>query len=307
MAVIECRDVGVLYRVGLLRSIGLKNYALRKLKHDARPREFWANRHVSFSLERGDMLAVIGINGSGKSTLLKAISGVLKPEEGMIHVEGRLAAIIELYSGFDPEMTVRENTYLRGAMLGLTYEFVNRKYDEIIEYAGLQDFQDYSFQQLSTGMRSQLGFSIACLMKPEILILDEVFSVGDGAFRKKSGERIKTMLKEDAMTGILVSHTTSQLRELCNKILWIDKGTQIIFSDQVELICDAYEEYLATRILPKTEEDYICYSERYRERTQREQKDAAGLNKLLTQMDDNAAAAAAVDILKRYRPELLRE
>ena len=191
MAVIECNDVSIKYISGDIKQIGLKEYVMRKLTGKFNKRIFWADKHVSFTLEKGDMMGIVGSNGAGKSTLLKAITGVMQPAEGKIHVKGDIAALLELASGFDPNMTVRENTYLRGAMLGYTKEFLNAKYNEIIAFAELEDFQEYTFKQLSSGMKSRLAFSIACLVEPDILILDEVLSVGDGAFRKKSGDKMK--------------------------------------------------------------------------------------------------------------------
>ena len=197
---------------------------------------------VSFSLERGDMLGIIGSNGAGKSTLLKAVTGIMVPTKGWVKVNGTIAALLELASGFDGDLTVRENTYLRGALLGYTRKFMNEKYEEIIDFSGLQEFQDRPFKQLSSGMKSRLAFSIACLVKPDILILDEVLSVGDGAFRKKSEEKMMEIIHGGATT-ILVSHLLEQVRSMCNKVLWLDHGKQIAFGETQEL-CDRYEEFL---------------------------------------------------------------
>lgn len=250
MAAIECNNVSIRYITGDFRAIGLKEFVIRKLEHNYHVQEFWADKNVTFTLDRGDMLGIIGSNGAGKSTLLKAVTGIMIPTEGTLHTHGTIAALLELASGFDNDMTVRENTFLRGALLGYTKEFLTQKYDEIIQFAELEDFQDYEFKQLSSGMKSRLAFSIACLVNPDIIILDEVLSVGDGSFRKKSGNKMKEIL-DSGVTGILVSHTISQVRELCNKILWLDHGKQIAFTDEVELYCDAYEEYLMTKKLPK--------------------------------------------------------
>lgn len=250
MAAIECNNVSIRYITGDFRAIGLKEFVIRKLEHNYHVQEFWADKNVTFTLDRGDMLGIIGSNGAGKSTLLKAVTGIMIPTEGTLHTHGTIAALLELASGFDNDMTVRENTFLRGALLGYTKDFLTQKYDEIIQFAELEDFQDYEFKQLSSGMKSRLAFSIACLVNPDIIILDEVLSVGDGSFRKKSGNKMKEIL-DSGVTGILVSHTISQVRELCNKILWLDHGKQIAFTDEVELYCDAYEEYLMTKKLPK--------------------------------------------------------
>ena len=186
MLAVECDHVNIRYITGDMKSIGLKEYCLRHITGNYHVKEFYADKNITFSLEQGDMLGIIGSNGAGKSTLLKAISGILIPTGGTIRTHGKIAALLELASGFDADMTVRENTYLRGAMLGYTKKFLDEKYDEIIAFAELEKFQDYYFKQLSSGMKSRLAFSIACLVNPKILILDEVLSVGDGAFRKKS-------------------------------------------------------------------------------------------------------------------------
>ena len=250
MSVIECNNVGIRYITGDFKAIGLKEYVIRRIKRDYHVKEFWADKDVTFKLEKGDMLGIIGSNGVGKSTLLKAITGIMIPTYGTLETNGTIAALLELGSGFDADMTVRENTYLRGALLGYTREFLDSKYDEIIHFAELDEFQDYEFKQLSSGMKSRLAFSIACLVNPDIIILDEVLSVGDGAFRKKSGDKMKEIL-DSGVTGLLVSHTISQVRELCNKVLWLDHGKQVAFTSEVELYCDAYEEFLMTKKLPK--------------------------------------------------------
>ena len=250
MAIIKAEGVSIRYITGDFKDIGIKEYVLRRLKGRYKVKEFWADKDVTFTLERGDMLGIVGTNGAGKSTLLKAISGIMIPTEGSIRVKGTVAALLELTTGFDNDLTVRENTYLRGALLGYTRTFMDEMYEHIIEFSELKDFQDRPFKQLSSGMKSRLAFSIACLVNPDILILDEVLAVGDGAFRKKSGKKIKEILAS-GVTGILVSHSITQVRELCNKVLWLDHGRQIAFGE-AEPICDMYEEFLKTRELPKT-------------------------------------------------------
>ena len=251
---IECKNVSIRYITGDFKAIGLKETVIRKLTHNYHVKEFWADKDVTFTLERGDMLGIIGSNGAGKSTLLKAITGIMIPTVGTVKVKGNIAALLELASGFDGDMTVRENAYLRGAFLGYTRAFMDAKYNEIIDFAELQDFQDYQFKQLSSGMKSRLAFAIACLVDPDIIILDEVLSVGDGAFRKKSGDKMREIL-DSGVTGLLVSHSIDQVRELCNKVLWLDHGRQIAFTDDVDFYCDAYEEFLMTKKLPKTRAD----------------------------------------------------
>lgn len=248
MAMIKASGVSIRYITGDFKDIGLKEYFMRKLTGHYQVTEFWADKDITFELERGDMLGIVGTNGAGKSTLLKAVSGIMVPTEGHIEVNGTVAALLELSSGFDGDLTVRENTSLRGALLGYTRKFMDEMYDQIIDFAELQNFQDRPFKQLSSGMKSRLAFSIACLVNPDILILDEVLSVGDGAFRKKSGDKMKEILAR-GVTGILVSHSISQVREMCNKVLWLDHGKQIAFGE-TKAVCDQYERFLKTKILP---------------------------------------------------------
>ncbi|MEQ2423272.1 ABC transporter ATP-binding protein [Megasphaera sp. CLA-AA-H81] len=236
-------NVSIKYMVGDFKSIGFKEYVLRRLKGNYDTKEFWANKHISFTLNKGDMLGIIGSNGAGKSTLLKAISGIMVPSTGKIEKRGKLVALLELGSGFDGDLTVKENTYLRGAMLGYTRPFMNSKYNDIIEFAELKDFQDRPFKFLSSGMKSRLAFSIASLINPDILILDEVLSVGDGAFRKKSEKKMKDIISGGATT-ILVSHSLNQVKSMCNKILWLEKGKMVQFGDNVQNICSEYEKFL---------------------------------------------------------------
>ena len=248
--VIACHDLSVRYVTGDFKHIGIKEWALRRLTGRYRIEEFWAVRRVSFSIERGDMLGIIGSNGAGKSTLLKAISGIMSPTEGEVVCKGRISALLELGSGFDEDLTVRENTYLRGAMLGYTKAFIDKTYGDIIDFAELKSFEDRPFKQLSSGMKSRLAFSIASLVDPDILILDEVLSVGDGAFKKKSESKMTEIINGGATT-ILVSHSPSQILSLCNKVLWLDRGRRIAFGEDVEGIFRKYEQYLKTGVLPK--------------------------------------------------------
>lgn len=240
--ILEAHDVSIRYITGDFKEIGVKEYVMRKLKRDYHVKEFWAVNGVTFSLEKGDMLGIIGANGAGKSTLLKAVSGIMEPTKGWLKREGTIAALLELGSGFDGDLTVKENTYLRGAMLGYTRAFMEETYQQIIDFAELQEFEDRPFKQLSSGMKSRLAFSIASLVRPDILILDEVLSVGDGAFRKKSESKMREIIDGGATT-ILVSHSLQQVREMCNKVLWLHRGKQIDFGE-TEPICDRYQAFL---------------------------------------------------------------
>jgi ABC-2 type transport system ATP-binding protein len=243
MSILRLQNVSIRYLTGNFKDIGLKEYVLKRMRNEYKVHEFWADRHISFTLEKGDMLGIIGTNGAGKSTLLKAISGIMEPTEGRVERQGSIAALLELASGFDGELTVKENAYLRGAMLGYTRQYMDESYDRIIDFAELREFQDRPFKQLSSGMKSRLAFSIASLVRPDILILDEVLAVGDGAFRKKSEEKMQEIIHGGATT-ILVSHSLEQVRELCSKVLWLHKGRQIDFGGDVDGICDRYEGFL---------------------------------------------------------------
>lgn len=246
MSVLEVKNVSIRYMMGDFKDIGLKEYVIRKLKHNYHIQEFWADKDITFSLEKGDMLGIIGTNGAGKSTLLKVISGIMEPTKGHVKREGNIVALLELASGFDKDLTVKENAYLRGAMLGYTRKFMDETYDKIIKFAELEDFQDRPFKQLSSGMKSRLAFAIASLVQPDILILDEVLSVGDGAFRKKSEAKMREIIQGGATT-ILVSHSIQQVVEMCNKVLWLNKGQQIAFGD-TKILCDLYQKYLDKKI-----------------------------------------------------------
>lgn len=241
--ILQVKNVSIKYITGDFKSIGLKEYVVRRLKGDYHVKEFWANKNITFSLNEGDMLGIIGTNGAGKSTLLKAVSGIMRPSEGSITRHGTIAALLELGSGFDGDLTVKENAYLRGAMLGYTRRFMDETYEQIIDFAELKEFEDRPFKQLSSGMKSRLAFSIASMVRPDILILDEVLSVGDGAFRKKSEAKMKEIINGGATT-ILVSHLLNQVRSMCSKILWLHKGRQITFGSDVQKICDDYQKFL---------------------------------------------------------------
>ena len=311
MAMIRADGVSIRYMTGDFKDIGLKEYVVRRLQGRYQVTEFWADWDVTFSLERGDMLGIIGSNGAGKSTLLKAVSGIMVPTRGHMEINGTVAALLELGSGFDPDLTVRENTYLRGAMLGYTRKFMDEMYNSIIAFAELQDFQERPFKQLSSGMKSRLAFSIACLVNPDILILDEVLSVGDGAFRKKSGDKMKQILSS-GVTGILVSHSVDQVREMCNKILWLDHGKQVYFGDETETVCNAYEEFLITKKLPENPGEIEDLSKAFlrrkeEERRKKQMNEAQKLQSILESGSSDAAVEAALAIIQKRKPELLKE
>lgn len=245
METIRVENLRVEYLTGDIKNIGLKEFVMMKMHGKLKIEKFVALNNISFTLQKGDMLGIVGGNGAGKSTLLKVVSGIMKPQAGKCIVQGSIAALLELASGFDGDLTVKENTFLRGAMLGYTKAFMNEKYQEIIDFAELNEFQDRPFRQLSSGMKSRLAFSIASMVKPDILILDEVLSVGDGAFRIKSEKKMQSIISSGTTT-LFVSHSLEQIRRLCNKVLWIEKGKQIAFGE-TKNICDEYSKSIKSK------------------------------------------------------------
>lgn len=246
--IVEVNNVSIRYVVGDLRNIGLKEFVMKKMTRQYKVESFMAVDNVSFTLYQGDMLGIIGKNGAGKSTLLKAVTQIMVPTKGTVKIHGKIAALLELASGFDNELTIKENAYLRGAMLGYTRQYMDEKYPSILEFSGLKDYENRPFKQLSSGMKARIAFSIASMVEPEILILDEVLSVGDGEFSTKSEAKMQEIIHNGKAT-ILVSHSIPQIRRMCNKVLWLDHGKQIAFGE-TETICNEYEKFLATNQLP---------------------------------------------------------
>ena len=216
----------------------LKDYIIKALKHELEYEEFWALKDVTFTLNRGERLGILGLNGAGKSTLLKVIAGVFKPTEGKVIRNGKVVPLLELGAGFDKQYTGRENIYLYGAVLGYTKKFLDEKYDEIVEFSGLEKFIDVPLKNYSSGMRSKLGFSIATIAEPDILILDEVLSVGDAKFKKKSEKKIMSMM-EGGTTVLFVSHSLEQVKRICNKAMILDQGKLLSYGD-IEDIAKVY-------------------------------------------------------------------
>ena len=202
---------------------GLKEYVIKLLKGQLMFQEFLALKDINFEVKKGESWGLIGTNGSGKSTLLKLICGILKPYKGKVTVNGKISPLIELGAGFDGELTARENIYLNGAILGYKKSFMDEKFNEIIDFAELYDFIDVPLKNFSSGMSARLGFAIATIVKPEILVVDEVLAVGDQAFQNKCKKRMEDMLS-NGTTLLFVSHSAHQVRELCNNVIWIDKG-----------------------------------------------------------------------------------
>ena len=218
----------------------LKDYIIKSIKKEIKYNEFWALQNVSFTVEKGDRVGILGLNGAGKSTLLKVIAGVFKPTEGSVTKHGKMVPLLELGAGFDQQYTGKENIYLYGAMLGYSKEFIDEKYDEIVKFSELKDFIDVPIKNYSSGMKSRLGFSIATVVSPKILILDEVLSVGDAKFRKKSEKKVLSMF-DSGVTVLFVSHSLAQVQRICNKAMILEKGNLIAYGD-IDTISKQYEK-----------------------------------------------------------------
>lgn len=239
---LKIEHLGVKFNLSKEKVDNLKEYFIKWIRKDIQYNEFWALKDVSFELKQGDRLGILGLNGAGKSTLLKVIAGVFKPSEGRVVRNGVIVPLLELGAGFDPNYTGRENIFLYGAVLGLPRSYIEEKFDEIVEFSELGEFIDVPLKNYSSGMKSRLGFSIATIVEPEILILDEVLSVGDAKFRKKSENKIKSMFN-DKVTVLFVSHSLSQVRRICNKAIILDHGKLIAHGD-IDEISAMYEEML---------------------------------------------------------------
>lgn len=237
--VIQVRDVSMHFNLMEEKVDSIKEYVVKLLKGKLLYNDFIALNHVSFDVQKGDILGFIGFNGAGKSTLLKILAGVLTPTTGSVTVKGTIAPLIEVGAGFDPELTARENIYLNGAILGYSKAFIEQKFDSIIEFAELKDFVNVPVKNFSSGMYARLGFSIATAVQPDILIVDEVLSVGDFRFQQKCEERISKMIKE-GVTILLVSHDISMIERLCNKVLWLDHGKMKKLGKTAE-VCEEYK------------------------------------------------------------------
>lgn len=221
--VLRVENVSMKFNLSKEKIDSIKEYVIKFIKGQVKYQEFWALKDINFTLEQGDRIGILGLNGAGKSTLLKVISGVYKPSEGTVTREGVLAPLLELGAGFDPQYTGRENIYLYGAVLGYSKQFIDEMYDEIVEFSELKDFIDVPLKNYSSGMKARLGFAIVTLVNPDILILDEVLSVGDAKFKKKSEAKVMSMLGSGT-TVLFVSHSLAQVKRLCNKAMILEHG-----------------------------------------------------------------------------------
>ncbi len=234
--------VGMRFNLSREKTDSVKEYLIKLAKRELFYDEFWALRDISFSLKQGDRMGVLGFNGAGKSTLMKVVAGVFRPSEGTVQKNGVVAPMIELGAGFDMQYTGEENIYLYGAVLGYNRAYMRERFREIVDFSELHDFMDVPLKNYSSGMRARLGFSIATAVKPDILILDEVLSVGDGKFKKKCEARIREMM-EDRVTVLFVSHNLEQVRRICNRAMILEKGKILCMGETKEITAE-YERML---------------------------------------------------------------
>ena len=239
---IEIKDVSMKFDLGIERGISLKekfvNFFSFDKKNKRKKEYFYALKNVSFNVEKGEVIGLIGSNGAGKSTLLKVVSGVMKPTKGKVVVNGVISPMIELGAGFDPELTARENIYLNGAVLGYSKTFLDEKFESIVEFSELRDFLDVPVKNFSSGMTAKLAFSIATIVNPEILIVDEILSVGDIKFQEKSKKKMMEMIK-GGTTVLYVSHSLESIKSLCNRVVWIEHGEVVKIGNTKE-VCEEY-------------------------------------------------------------------
>ena len=237
--VIEVSDVSMRFRMNSDKIMSLKEFVTTAMRGKLQYQEFTALDHVSFTVKRGETLGLIGRNGAGKSTMLKIISGILKPTEGNVVCRGNVVPMLELGSGFDFDLTGRENIFLNGAILGYSEDFLNAKYDEIVEFSELGDFIETPIRNYSSGMLARLAFSVATMVQPEVLIVDEILAVGDAAFQEKSKRRMLDLMG-GGTTVLFVSHSLNQVREMCGRAVWLEHG-RVKMGGKAQEVCDAYE------------------------------------------------------------------
>lgn len=240
-SMIKVNDVSMKFNLGIEKNFSLKLFFINMFKpkkKDKTSKDFWALKHINFEVKSGEVVGFVGGNGAGKSTLLKVVSGVMKPTEGTIEIGGSICPMIELGAGFDMDLTARENIYLNGSILGYSKPFIDEKFDEIVEFSELQDFLDVPVRNFSSGMTARLAFSIATIVDPEILIVDEILSVGDIAFQQKSENKMRSMIN-GGTTVLYVSHSVQSIRSLCDRVVWIDHGVMQMVGSADEVV-EAY-------------------------------------------------------------------
>ncbi len=238
--IIEVKDVEMHFNMSKERIDNLKEYFIKLIKRQLMYEDFTALNKVSVDIKRGEVFGLIGRNGSGKSTLLKTISGILKPTVGQVKVKGSIAPLIELGAGFDLDLTARENIFLNGSVLGFSNKMIAEKFDDIVDFSELHEFLDVPMKNYSSGMVARIGFAVATMVKPDILIVDEILSVGDFLFQQKCEKRINDLM-DGGTTVIIVSHALEQIRRLCTRVMWLDKGIVKMVGD-TKSVCDAYEK-----------------------------------------------------------------
>lgn len=246
--IINIDNVSMKFNLGIDKNFSFKQFFVdllslqwHKKQQKKRENEFWALTDINLEIKQGEVVGFVGANGAGKSTLLKVVAGVMKPTKGKVESYGNICPMIELGAGFDMQLTARENVYLNGAVMGYSKQFINEKFDEIIDFAELQDFLDVPVQNFSSGMIARLAFSIATIVDPEILIVDEILSVGDIAFQQKSERKMKKMIG-GGTTVLFVSHSTEQIKSLCDRVVWIDHGHMVKVGGPE--ICDEYKTFM---------------------------------------------------------------
>lgn len=237
---IEVSNVTMEFNMSSLKVDSIKEYFIRMLKHELFFKSFLALEDVSFTVQRGEVVGLIGFNGSGKSTMLKIISGIMKPTKGTATVHGSISPLIELGAGFDPDLTARENIYLNGSILGYSRKFMDSVFDEVVEFAELESFLDVPIKNYSSGMQARLGFAIATVVQPDILIVDEVLAVGDFKFQQKCEDRIRKLMSNNT-TVLIVSHSIEQIEELCTRVVWLDHGHVVKIGETLD-ICREYKK-----------------------------------------------------------------
>ena len=236
---VELKNIEMHFNMSSEKLHSLKEYFLKLVKRQLKFEDFVALDNVSFEIKKGDVFGIVGLNGCGKSTTLKVISGILKPTTGTVRTVGTIAPLIELGAGFDMELTARENIYLNGSVLGYSKKFMDEKFDDIVEFSEMCDFLDVPMKNYSSGMVARIGFAIATVTTPDILIVDEILAVGDFLFQKKCEERINAMMKDDT-TVIIVSHSIEQIERLCKHCMWLEKG-KVKMIGEAQVVCDAYK------------------------------------------------------------------